>query len=67
MMLVMFKSNKPIWCGAYLDSRSQKFKHRFIESIEFLWPVEDKSPECKDLLEFDKRLENSYVQNDARE
>lgn len=58
MILVMFKSDEPMWCGAYLDSRCQKVKHRFIESVEFAWPVEDKSSQCKGFLEFDKRLEN---------
>jgi len=67
MMLVMSKSDEPKWCGAYLDSGCQKVKHRFIESVEFLWPVEDKSSQCKDFLELDKRLENPYIQKDARE
>jgi hypothetical protein len=66
MMLVMFKLDELKWCGAYLDSGRQNVKHRFIESVEFLWPVEDKSSQCKDFLEFDKRLENPYIQKDAR-
>lgn len=67
MVLVMFESDEPKWYGAYLDSGCQSVEHRFIESIEFLWPVEDKSSQCKDFLEFDKRLENPYIQKDARE
>jgi hypothetical protein len=67
MMLVMFESDEPMWCGAHLDSGCQEVKHRFIESIEFVWSVEDKSSECKDFLEFDERLENPYIQKNARE
>jgi hypothetical protein len=66
-MLVMFESDEPMWCGAYLDSGCQKAKHRFIEGVEFLWPVEDKSSQCKDFLKLDMRLENPYIQKDARE
>jgi hypothetical protein len=66
-MLVMSKSDGSKWYGAYLDSGCQKVKHRFIESIEFLWPVEDKSSQCEDFLELDKRLKNPYIQKDARE
>jgi len=64
--LVEFKSDEPMWCGAYLDSGCQKVKHRLIESVEFLWPVEDESPHCKAFLELDKRLQNPSVQKDAR-
>jgi len=67
MMLVMFKQDESKWCGAYLDSGCQKVKHRFIESVEFLWPVEDKSSQCKDFLEFDGRLENPSIQKATRE
>jgi len=67
MMPAVFKSDEPMWCGAYLDSGCQKVEHRFIESVEFLWPVEDKSSQCEDFLEFDRRLEKPSIQKYARE
>jgi hypothetical protein len=67
MMLVMSKPDEPMWCGAYLDSGCQEAKHRFVERVEFPWSVEDKSSQCKDFLEFDERLQNPYIQKDARE